>query len=98
MKRSTQVGLFLAGTMAVGGTAYLAMPRENCDPARPGFTVTGASAWTVACSQRQTSSSSSGGGGGSRYGLFSGGSSDNGSTSTSRGGFGSFGHAFSGGG
>ena len=32
VKRSHHVALLLMGTMAVGGTAYAVMPRENCQP------------------------------------------------------------------
>jgi hypothetical protein len=35
VKRSHHVALLLMGTMAVGGTAYAVMPRENCQPASP---------------------------------------------------------------
>jgi hypothetical protein len=35
VKRSRHVALLLTGTLAVGGTAYAVMPRENCQPASP---------------------------------------------------------------
>ncbi|WP_248881489.1 hypothetical protein ACKWRH_08430 [Bradyrhizobium sp. Pa8] len=106
VKRSGHVALLVMGTIAVGTTAYTLMPRQHCEPspgAVPGQT-------TTTCS---SSSSSSGGSGGSssrwssRSSFFSsdssshsssGTSSDSGSSSVSRGGFGSFGHGFSGGG
>ncbi|UFS88814.1 hypothetical protein LPJ38_35210 [Bradyrhizobium daqingense] len=103
-KRSGHVALLVMGTIAVGTTAYTLMPRQNCEPtpgAVPGQT-------TTTCS---SSSSSSSGGSSSRWSsrssLFSsdssshsssGTSSDSGHSSVSRGGFGSFGHGFSGGG
>lgn len=101
-KRSGHVALLVMGTLAVGTTAYTLMPRQNCEPtpgAVPGQT-------TATC----TSSSSSSGGssrGPSRTSFYSGDSSSHSSSSTSsnvshssvsRGGFGSFGHGFSGGG
>jgi hypothetical protein len=97
-KRSSHVALLLAGTVAVGGGAYALMPRENCAPNQPGM----AAPANAGCSPR---SSSSGGGGSSRYGFYSGdstanksasGTSPSGSSSgnVTRGGFGSFAHAF----
>ena len=103
-KRSGHVALLVMGTIAVGTTAYTLMPRQTCEPtpgAVPGQT-------TTTCTGR--SSSSSGGGSSrwsSRSSFFSsdssshsssGTSSDSGHSSVSRGGFGSFGHGFSGGG
>ncbi|WP_027577030.1 hypothetical protein [Bradyrhizobium sp. WSM1743] len=104
VKRSGHVALLVMGTIAVGTTAYTLMPRQTCEPtpgAVPGQT-------TTTC----TSSSSSSGGSSSRWSsrssFFSGdssshspsttSSSDSGHSSVSRGGFGSFGHGFSGGG
>ncbi|AWL99501.1 hypothetical protein [Bradyrhizobium amphicarpaeae] len=101
-KRSGHVALLVMGTLAVGTTAYTMMPRQSCEPtpgAVPGQT-------TTTC----TSSSSSSGGSSrwsSRSSFFGGDSSshsasatssDSGHSSVSRGGFGSFGHGFSGGG
>jgi hypothetical protein len=95
-KRSSHVALLLAGTVAVGGGAYALMPRENCAPNQPGM----AAPANAGCSPR---SSSSGGGGSSRYGFTSGdstanksalGTSPSGSGTVTRGGFGSFAHAF----
>jgi len=107
-KRSGHVALFLMGTLAVGGAAYTLMPRNKCEQppnaAQPSLLHSNAD-----CPPRGSSSSSSGGGGSSsRSSYYSGGSSssssgsstsDSGSHSTQRGGFGSFGHAvgFSGG-
>jgi hypothetical protein len=95
-KRSSHVALLLAGTVAVGGGAYALMPGENCAPNQPGM----AASANAGCSPR---SSSSGGGGSSRYGFYSGDSTANksasgtsppGSGTVTRGGFGSFAHAF----
>jgi hypothetical protein len=95
-KRSSHVALLLAGTVAVGGGAYALMPSENCAPSQPGM----AAPANAGCSPR---SSSSGGGGSSRYGFTSGdsaasksasGTSPSGSGTVTRGGFGSFAHAF----
>jgi hypothetical protein len=95
-KRSSHVALLLAGTVAVGGGAYALMPSENCVPSQPGM----AAPANAGCSPR---SSSSGGGGSSRYGFTSGdstanksasGTSPSGSGTVTRGGFGSFAHAF----
>jgi hypothetical protein len=95
-KRSGHVALLLAGTVAVGGGAYALMPGENCAPSQPGMSASA----NAGCSPR---SSSSGGGGSSRYGFTSGdsaanksasGTSPSGSGTVTRGGFGSFAHAF----
>ena len=95
-KRSSHVALLLAGTVAVGGGAYTLMPGENCAPNQPGM----AAPSNAGCSPR---GSSSGGGGSSRYGFTSGDSAANksasgtsppGSGTVTRGGFGSFAHAF----
>jgi hypothetical protein len=108
VKRSGHVALLVMGTIAVGATAYTLMPRQNCEPSAPGATVPGAASVqaSAACSSRSGSS-----GGGSRWSSrsnffssdssshsSSGTSSDSGSGGVSRGGFGSFGHGFSGGG
>jgi hypothetical protein len=94
-KRSNHVALLVMGTLAVGGTAYALMPAQ-CTPAQPGASGMTAPA---ECSSR---GSSSGSGGSSRYGYYSGGSgqtpagtTDAGSGTVKRGGFGSFAHSFS---
>jgi hypothetical protein len=95
-KRSNHVALLVMGTLAVGGTAYALMPRE-CAPAQPG--APGVST-PAECPPRSSSSGS--GGGSSRYGYYSGGSSsstpsgttDGGSGSVKRGGFGAFASSF----
>ncbi len=96
-KRSGHVALLLAGTVAVGGGAYALMPGENCAPGQPGM----AAPANAGCSPRSSSS----GGGSSRYGFYGGDSTANKSASATspsgsssgnvtRGGFGSFAHAF----
>ncbi len=98
VKRSGHVALLLMGTLAVGGGAYALMPRENCQPASPGMAAP-ATPQTGGCTPR-------GGGGYSRsthFSFYGGNSSDRSSSTTSsdsnssrvtRGGFGSFAHAF----
>ena len=97
-KRSGHVALLLAGTVAIGGGAYALMPAENCAPNPPGM----AAPSNAGCSPR---GSSSGGGGSSRYGFYGGDSSSSrtgtgaasseaGSSGVTRGGFGSYAHAF----
>jgi hypothetical protein len=101
VKRSSHVALLLAGTVAVGGGAYAMMPGENCAPSQPGM----AAPSNAGCSQRGSSSSGGHGygGGSSRYSFFSGDSiankpasaaSQTSSGTVTRGGFGSFAHAF----
>lgn len=106
IKRSSQVALLLMGTTGVGGTAYSLMPSENCTTERPAIVAPG-SASVIDCIPRGRSSSSSSGGyrsygssssqslygGDSSSPSKSGGTADSGSHIT-RGGFGSFAHAF----
>jgi len=105
-KRSSHVALLVMGTLAVGGGAYALMPSQNCQPPAPpapGMAVPVGPATTgTGCTTR----TSSRGGGSSRYSFFSGSSyggnsSSGGSTASgtssggvTRGGFGSFAHAF----
>jgi hypothetical protein len=103
-KRSGHVALLLAGTVAIGGGAYALMPSENCAPSQPGM----AAPSTAGCSPRGSSSSGGPGysGGSSSRSSFYGSdssssrspagasSSEAGSGSVTRGGFGSFAHAF----
>jgi hypothetical protein len=108
-KRSGHVALLLMGTFAVGSAAYTLMPSRNCEPS-PNAASSPLQQSNTECSSRSSSSSSSGGGSGgsSRSSYYSSdsssshsssGTSDSGSHSAQRGGFGSFGHAvgFSGG-
>jgi hypothetical protein len=104
-KRSGHVALFLMGTLAVGGAAYTLVPRNKCEQppntAQPSLLQSNAD-----CPPRGSSSSSHGGSGGgssSRSSYYSSdsssshspsGTSDSGSHSAQRGGFGGFGHAF----
>jgi len=103
-KRSGHVALLLMGTFAVGSAAYTLMPRDNCDrpPNVPSPSLLQSNA---ECPPRGSSSSGGGhgGGGSSRSSFYSSDSSSNhsasGTSSTSssgvtRGGFGSFAHAF----
>jgi len=99
-KRSNHVALLVMGTLAVGGGAYALMPGNNCQPTSPGMAA-------PATPQTGCVSRGSSGGGGGGYGRSSGFSffgdsssraaSTGGSQSSSgvtRGGFGSFAHAF----
>jgi len=112
-KRSGHVALLLMGTFAVGSAAYALMPNRNCEPS-PNAASSSLQQSNAECSSRGSSSSSHGGSGGgsgggsSRSSYYSSdsssshsssGTSDSGSHSAQRGGFGSFGHAvgFSGG-
>jgi hypothetical protein len=103
VKRSGHVGLLLMGTFAVGGGAYALMPGGNCQPTPPGMAAPAIPQSSIGCSSR----GSSGGGYGrswSRVSFFgsdtspgrsaSATSTDSGSGSVTRGGFGSFARAF----
>ena len=109
-KRSGHVALLLMGTVAVGTTAYTLMPSRNCE--QPPNAASPYQQTSTECTSRGSSSSShsSGSGGSSSRSSYyssdssssshsSSGTSDSGSHSAQRGGFGSFGHAvgFSGG-
>ena len=107
-KRSGHVALLLMGTVAVGSAAYALMPSRSCEQS-PNAASSSLQQNNANCSSRSSSSSSGGSGGSlprsSYYGSdsssshSSSGTSDSGSHSAQRGGFGSFGHAvgFSGG-
>ena len=107
-KRSGHVALLLMGTFAVGSAAYALMPSRNCEPS-PNAASSSLQQNNANCSSRSSSSSSGGSGGSSSRSSYysndsssshsSSGTSDSGSHSAQRGGFGSFGHAvgFSGG-
>jgi len=107
-KRSGHVALLLMGTFAVGTAAYTLMPSRNCEPS-PNAASASLQQSNTECSSRSSSSSSGGSGGSSSRSSYyssdsssshsSSGTSDSGSHSAQRGGFGSFGHAvgFSGG-
>jgi hypothetical protein len=103
-KRSGHVALLLMGTFAVGSAAYALMPNRNCEQS-PNAASSSLQQNNANCSSRSSSSSSGGSSRSSYYGSdsssshSSSGTSDSGSHSAQRGGFGSFGHAvgFSGG-
>jgi uncharacterized membrane protein YgcG len=99
VKRSRHVALLLTGTLAVGGSSYALMPRENCQPNGPGAAAPSSAATATTCTSRTSSWSGGHGGSGgwwSRSGFYSGSSSSSGtstasgSTETARGGFGGF--------
>jgi hypothetical protein len=98
-KRSGQVGLFLMGTIMVGTAAYTFMPRTNCEPS-PNVPQPSLLQGSTECQPRNSSSGGGSGGGRSYYSGGSSssssvsGSSDSGSSHVTRGGFGSFAHAF----
>jgi hypothetical protein len=112
VKRSGHVALLLMGTVAIGGSAYALMPRTNCQPASPGMAAPATPGMAPSpqtatnCSARGYSSGGSGGSGSSwsRRSSFFGGDSVSSSSSgtvsgsggVTRGGFGSFAHAFAG--
>jgi hypothetical protein len=93
VKRSGHVALLVMGSLAVGGTAYALMPRTSCEPPAPGAPQTQGT-----CTTRSSSSGGSGGSSGSRF--YDSSSSSRTSVAlaesdgVSRGGFGSFAHAF----
>jgi hypothetical protein len=106
-KRSGHVALLLMGTFAVGSAAYTLMPSRNCEPS-PNAASPPYQQSNTECSSRSSSSSGGSSGSSSRSSYYSSdsssshsssGTSDSGSHSAQRGGFGSFGHAvgFSGG-
>jgi hypothetical protein len=95
VKRSGHVALLVMGSLAVGGTALALIPRQSCVPPSPGMAGSALPSPEGACTQR--SSMGNGGGGSSRFfssesGRTSVASAESGSVS--RGGFGSFAHAF----
>jgi hypothetical protein len=100
VKRSGHVGLLMMGALAVGGSAYALMPRENCVP-QPGMATSALPQGNAGCTSRGGSS----GGGYSRsssFGFYGGDSSrsssatapDSAASGVTRGGFGSFARAF----
>ena len=107
-KRSGHVALLLMGTFAVGSAAYTLMPSRNCEPS-PNASSSSLQQNNANCSSHSSSSSGGGSSGSSSRSSYYGsdsssshsssGTSDSGSHSAQRGGFGSFGHAvgFSGG-
>jgi hypothetical protein len=108
-KRSGHVALLLMGTFAVGSAAYALMPNRNCEPSPNAARRRSSKAYRIARRARRPPAAAGGSGGGSSRSSYyssdsssshsSSGTSDSGSHSAQRGGFGSFGHAvgFSGG-
>jgi hypothetical protein len=107
-KRSGHVALLLMGTFAVGSAAYALMPNRSCEPSTNAASSSLQQNNTNCSSRSSSSSGGSSGGGSSRSSYYSSdsssshsssGTSDSGSHSAQRGGFGAFGHAvgFSGG-
>ncbi|UFZ07833.1 hypothetical protein LQG66_16670 [Bradyrhizobium ontarionense] len=107
VKRSGHVALLLMGTLAVGGTAYALMPRQqSCPQQGTDAPLAGQPQAASECTTRRSGSSSGGSGSGRAWHLFSGDDSETRRSSTStqvaeassshvsRGGFGSFAHAF----
>jgi len=98
-KRSGHVGLLMMGTLAVGGGAFALMPRDNCERP-PNVASPSLLQGNTECPPRRSSSGSGSGGGHSYYSSGSSssqsasGTSDSGSSHVTRGGFGSFAHAF----
>ena len=101
-KRSGHVALLLMGTLAVGGGAYALMPRNNCERP-PNVASPSLLQGNAECPPRGSSSGGSHGGSGGGRSYFSSdsssshsasGTSDSGSSHVTRGGFGSFAHAF----
>jgi len=103
VKRSSHVALLLMGTFAIGGGAYALTSGRNCEPKSPGMAAPSTPPTGTECS-RGYSSGGGHGGSWSRSSFYGGNSSSNssssstasesGSGSVTRGGFGSFAHAF----
>jgi hypothetical protein len=103
VKRSGHVALLLMGTVAVGGGAYALTSGQNCQPKSPAMATPSSPQTGTECSSRGYFS---GGHGGSwtRHSFYGGDSasgsspsspaSGSSSSSVTRGGFGSFAHAF----
>jgi len=99
VKRSGHVALLLMGTLAVGGGAYALTPHNNCERP-PNVASPSLLQGTTDCQPRGSSSGGGSGGGRSYYAgaasstQSASGTSDSGSSHVTRGGFGSFAHAF----
>jgi hypothetical protein len=104
VKRSGHVALLLTGTLVVGGSAFALMPQTSpCEPTSPGMAAPALPPADGACPPRGSSSGGGGGGSGHGFRFFSGDSDSRGSSTqvsdasashVTRGGFGSFAHAF----
>jgi hypothetical protein len=105
VKRSGHVALLVMGTVAIGAGAYAMMPGAGCKPPTPGMATPSSPPTGTECSSRGSSSGGGHGGSWSRSSFYGGNSSssssssstasESGSGSVTRGGFGSFAHAFS---
>ena len=97
-KRSGHVALFLMGTIAVGGAAYTLMPHNKCEQppnvAQPSLLQNNTDCPPRSSGSGGSSSRSSYYSGGSSSGSSGSGTSESGSSHVTRGGFGSFAHAF----
>jgi hypothetical protein len=106
VKRSHHVALLLMGTLAVGGSAYALIPKENCEPKGAGMASPSLPRAGAECSPRASSSGTSHvgySGAWSRGSYFGGDPSSNRSSSSAlaesgsgevtRGGFGGFARA-----
>ena len=58
VKRSHHVALLLMGTLAVGGSAYALIPKENCEPKGAGMASPSLPQAGAECSPRRSSSTS----------------------------------------
>ncbi len=95
VKRSRHVALLLTGTLAVGGSAYALMPRENCQPSGPavaapappisGATTQPSPAPVTNCGSRYSSGGHGGSGGSWSRSSFYGGSTTSSGGSTGAG-------------
>jgi hypothetical protein len=100
VKRSGHVALLMMGTLAVGGSAYALMPRQNCEPTSPGMAAPASPEAAAACASRSSFIGSHGGSSGwwshsNFYSSSSGTSTASGTGETTRGGFGGFARAIS---
>jgi hypothetical protein len=100
VKRSGHVALLMMGTLAVGGSAYALMPRQNCEPTSPGMAAPASPEAAAACASRSSFIGSHGGSSGwwshsNFYSSSSGTTTASGTGETTRGGFGGFARAIS---
>jgi hypothetical protein len=95
-KRTNHVALLVMGTLAVGGGAYALMPGNGCQPPPPGMAAPPTSQANAGCVSRGSGGSGGGYGRSSRFSFFGNSGSPSSETSggVTRGGFGSFAHAF----
>jgi hypothetical protein len=100
VKRSGHVALLMMGTLAVGGSAYALMPRQNCEPTSAGMAAPASPEAAAACASRSSFIGSHGGSSGwwshsNFYSSSSGTTTASGTGETTRGGFGGFARAIS---